>query len=237
MPFRIVDQAIGRVSRPIAQARRLPAYLVAWLRLVDRDIAAFLRLWHRVDPSVRGWLRAPDAYLLYRLARRGPGVGSIVEIGSAWGRSTVCLAAGSKVAQRERVTAIDPHTGDDWYLEEKGIGPIDSFAEFTKNLQAFRVDDWVQPVRMTSEAAAEAASSEPIRLLFIDGLHTYEGVSTDIRDWVPRVIPGGVVVFDDYPNPDPTVGVRRAVDELLASGLVEPRLRSAFNLTWTVRRP
>lgn len=221
---------------PWRRALRLPAYWRAWAGVIDRDLLEFLRLWRRVDPAVRGWLRAPDAYLLYRLARRGPGVGKIVEIGSAWGRSTVCLAAGSKVAHRERVTAIDPHTGDNWYLEEEGAGPIDSFAEFTKNLRAFQVDDWVKPIRATSETAAEGPP-EPIRLLFIDGLHTYEGVSADVRDWVPRLIPGGIVVFDDYPNPDPTVGVRRAVDDLLVSGLVEPRLRSAFNLTWTVRRP
>ena len=76
---------------------------------------------------------------------------------------------------------------------------------------------------------------EPIRLLFIDGLHTYEAVAADIRDWAPRVVPGGIIVFDDYMNPDPTFGVKRAVDEMVASGIVEPRLRTIFNLTWTLR--
>ena len=73
-------------------------------------------------------------------------------------------------------------------------------------------------------------------MLFIDGLHTYEGVAGDINDWVPRVCPGGIVVFDDYFNQEPEVGVRRAVDELLRSGLVEPDLHRAHSLAWISKR-
>jgi hypothetical protein len=136
-------------------------------------------------------------------------------------------------AQREKVIAIDPHTGDDWYLAEEGLGPIDSLAEFSGNLQRLHVASWVKAVTATSTAAALSIPVRPVRLLFIDGLHTYDGVAADIRDWVPRVVPGGIVVFDDYMNNDVGVGVRQAVDELVDSGLVEPKLRTVFNLTWT----
>ncbi len=177
----------------------------------------------------------PDAFLLYQLASRSDPPGRAVEVGSAWGRSTVFLAAGSRRAVGNRVLAIDPHTGDDLYLADEGLGPMNSYAEFLANLERLGVSEWVEPVVATSADAAASVPREPIRLLFIDGVHTYEGVRDDIEAWVPRVSPGGFVVFDDYPNPDPRVGVRAAVDDLLSSGLVEPTLHQAFNLVWTRR--
>jgi predicted O-methyltransferase YrrM len=133
------------------------------------------------------------------------------------------------------VTAIDPHTGDSWYLDEIGEGRIDSFAEFTANIERAGLGEWVTPIVMTSEAAAVELPAKPIRMLFIDGLHTLEGVQRDIDDWVPRVRDGGFVVFDDYDNAAEGVGVRSAVDRLLQSGLVDPTLRRGFNLVWTTR--
>ena len=210
---------------------RLPRFIVSTLRIGWHHPQSFLPLWAEVNPSVRGWLRLPDAHFLYEAARSGPRQGAIVEIGSAFGRSTVFLARGAMDAGRERVTAIDPHTGS----ELDSVDAESPRAEFQRNLVAHGVADHVDLVPTTSEAAAIAMPPEPIRLLFIDGLHTYEAVAADIRDWAPRVVPGGIIVFDDYMNPDPTFGVKRAVDEMVASGIVETRLRTIFNLTWTLR--
>lgn len=217
-----------------SRIRRVPSYVRAIAGMLGRDIVPFLRMWLPIRQRVRGWLRGPDALLLFRLARRGPGTGGIVEIGSAWGKSTICLASGSRLAGREIVTAIDPHTGDAWFLDEVGAQRIDSFAEFSANVERAGCREWVKPIVKTSEAAA-LEPAEPVRLLFIDGLHTYEAVQQDIADWVPRVVPGGVVIFDDYDNTAPGVGVKRAVDDLLRTGLVDPTLRRGFNLVWTVR--
>jgi len=208
----------------------------------------FIRLWVRARRRIPGWLTGPDARLLYALAHHGPGQGAIVEIGSAWGLSTVFLATGAKCAGRERVYAVDPHTGDPWYLQ--GIAPprrgvvtrtvqsaaFSSQAQFEAVLREFCVDDWVEPVVLTSEEAARVVDTGPVRLLFVDGLHTYEGVSTDLTSWVPRVVRGGIIVFDDYFNRNPGVGVKPAVDELLASGFVEPQLHHEGGyFTWTRR--
>ncbi|HEY7701856.1 MAG TPA: class I SAM-dependent methyltransferase [Candidatus Limnocylindrales bacterium] len=220
---------------PFQRVVRIPAYLRSLATLIRPDIVRFLPIWVRHVRHVRGWLRLPDAFLLYRLARARRPAGDIVEIGSAWGRSTVCLAAGSRSVRAERILAIDPHTGDDWFLEETGQERIDSLAEFQANVDGAGLHDWVTPLVTTSELAARERPAGPIRLLFIDGLHTLEGVQRDIADWVPRVAPGGVIVFDDYDNTADGVGVRVAVDRLLDSGLVEPTLRRAFNLVWTYR--
>ena len=217
----------------------LPSSVVRRSRLLSRtlreDGLAFAWLWWRVQRSVRGWLTPTDAHLLYSLARRGPGEGAIVEIGSAWGKSTIILASGSKRARRERVYAIDPHTGDPWYLRSEHLSEFSSLDGFLRNLRRFRVDDWVVPVVSDSTAAAQTFDSGPIRLLYIDGLHTYEGVRADIDNWVPRVASGGLIVFDDYLSPFEDVGVRKAVDELVAAGQVEPVQQEGI-LVWTRKR-
>ena len=133
------------------------------------------------------------------------------------------------------MTAIDPHTGDAWFLNDEGVGSIDSFAEFSRNVAGACLVAWVTPLVMTSETAAAEPSPPRVRLLFIDGSHTFEGVQRDIDDWIPRVPAGGIIVFDDYDNTADGVGVRRAVDGLLASGSVEPVLRRSFNLVWMYR--
>jgi hypothetical protein len=208
------------------------------LRSLRRDGVDFLTFWPIAHRSIPGWLTICDARLLYAMAHNGPGRGAIVEIGSAWGKSTIALARGSKRARREPVHAIDLHTGDPWYLDEAGIDgkPFSSLAGFRDNIRRFQVQDWAIPIVATSMEAAATVDIGPIRLLYIDGLHSYEGVSADIETWVPRVIPGGLIVFDDYANKNPGVGVRAAVDGLVSSGLVEPRLRLAELLTWTRKR-
>ena len=232
--------------------RKLDRWLTIGSRSLREEGLGFIALWPRVHHSVPGWLTTADARLLYAFAHHGPGEGAIVEIGSAWGRSTVALASGSKRAGREPVYAIDPHTGDDWWLRGiagapgalgtrdeatascPGYSSLDSFRE---TLRRYDVEDHVVTVVSTSNDAAEQLETGPIRLLFVDGLHTYEGVRDDIRNWVPRVVHGGIVVFDDYYNPLPGVGAKQAIDELLTTGLVEPVLCHTTDFhVWTRRR-
>jgi predicted O-methyltransferase YrrM len=223
----------------------LPANPRLLVRSLREEGLGFVRFWPRLRATVPGWTGLLEGRSLYAFAHHGPGRGAIVEIGSAWGRSTICLARGSKSAGRERVHAVDPQPDivepciwpdAGW---QKGLGQA---AEVTGsrlpwllyNLGRFGVDDWVDPIVSTS-ASASSLPIGAIRLLFIDGSHTYEAVKADIDAWLPRVVPGGVVVFDDYIETKPSWGVRRAVDELLASGDVRPYLGTAGTHVWTVK--
>ena len=55
-----------------------------------------------------------------------------------------------------------------------------------------------------------------VRLLWIDGDHSYEGVRRDLTAWQPFLLPECQIVFDDLINPD--IGPRRLIDELIAGG-------------------
>jgi predicted O-methyltransferase YrrM len=240
-------------SRPVRRAwlralLGLPANPRLLARSLREEGLGFVRFWPRLRATVPGWTGVYEGRSLYALAHHGPGRGAIVEIGSAWGRSTICLARGSKSAGRERVHAIDPHLKNPepgrWRAAggQKGMGRVpqsyigdgSTLPWLLYNLRRFGVEDWVVPIVSTS-ASASNLPIDGIRLLFIDGSHTYEGVKSDIDAWLPRVAPGGVVVFDDYLGTKPTWGVRRAVDELLSSGKVRPSLATAGMHVWTLK--
>jgi predicted O-methyltransferase YrrM len=245
----------------MAGMNRLKPRLELATQSIREEGLGFLTLFPRVARTVPGWLEPRDARLLYALAHHGPGEGAIVEIGSAWGLSTIFLAAGARAGGRGRIIAIDPHTGDPWYLDStEGVWPpsgglrrlaavgaprpaylpdrpgtgFTSLDGLRANLRRFGLERYVDVVVQTSNDAAKTLAPEPIRLLYIDGLHTYEGVHDDITTWVPRVVPGGVIVFDDYFNTNSGVGVHQAVDELLASGQVS-ELHASYLLTWVTK--
>lgn len=67
------------------------------------------------------------------------------------------------------------------------------------------------------EAAMWLAHQPRVDVAFIDGDHSYEGVTQDVAMVLPRCNPGAVIALHDIVACD---GVRRAWEELLASGRV-----------------
>jgi predicted O-methyltransferase YrrM len=165
--------------------------------------------------TVDGWLTDAQAALLWQAARRVPAAGSIVEIGSFRGRSTIVLARGARPGVT--VTAIDPHAGAD-----RGPGEIApdasrgerDFTAFRANLAAAGVADRVRHVRKESAAALDDVDGE-IDLLFIDGAHRYRPARDDIQRWAARVAPGGTLLIHDAFN---AIGVTAAQTRLLVFG-------------------
>lgn len=167
---------------------------------------------------VRGWRGWRSGLTLFWLAAATPGQGTVVEIGSAWGLSTIMLSmAASRFRPGDQIVSIDPHTGDPGFLDDNRLEGFDSHQEFLQNLAATRSAAGVLPVRATSHLARESYSFGPIRLLFVDGLHSYEAVAEDIRDWAGLVDPDGVIAFDDYGHPR-WPGVAQAIDEAVSEG-------------------
>jgi len=170
----------------------------------------------------------PAGKFLFSIAGTTRGNGDILEIGSCFGRSTIYLAEGARHANHRTVWAVDPHTGDiAWDL-----GRVSTYEVFLQNIRKFGVENRIKPLKMTSKEAAHAWNGAPIRILFIDGWHSYDAVTEDILLWFPHVISGGLIIFDDYPNPE-FPGVRQAVDEQMLKLPVERPIRIAATLAWT----
>lgn len=210
-PLDLLAVSPGRLAAAALRGARRHVRETVELRLED---PAFARAWERCVP-VPGWLDRDAARLLFGLAAHGPArgraEGRIVEIGSYLGRSTILLA----LARAGTVVAVDPHEGE---LTAGEHGPAaDTYPLFLRNLETAGVAGLVEPRRQTSLEAARDWS-EPVRLLYLDGLHDYESVRDDVAAWAPHVAPGGFVVFDDYA----VHGVQRAIAEAQADGMLPP---------------
>jgi MMP 1-O-methyltransferase len=183
--------------------------------------------------SVAGFLQENEARFLGLLAACAPASGAIVEIGSFKGRSTVMLASIAKHYGLGPVVAIDPHTttAPTDPVIEKGSS---TFEEFQASLRGAGVESQVEIHRACSRDVAKGWT-RPIRLLWIDGDHTYAGVKEDFDLFSPFVSTGGIVAFHDvlhgYEGP-----IRVLVEEVLRSDRFGP---AGFvqSLAWSQFRP
>lgn len=70
-------------------------------------------------------------------------------------------------------------------------------------------------LRGDSTQMAEYVPAASLALLYIDGDHSYLGVTTDLLAWVDKVRVGGIIAFHDYENT--SYGVKQAVNEFAAA--------------------
>ena len=177
------------------------------------------RSWYSVArqvKSIQGWVPDTAGMGLYQLARFGNHNGTVVELGSWKGRSTVWLASGIRDRGQGYVHAVDTWKGstNESVHEEllKGYSDTQLYDEFTNNLKNRALFQYVTATIADTAAAAKLWSPDrEIGLLFIDASHEYEGVRDDIAAWTPYVQSGGYIVFDDIPSWE---GPTRALNEI-----------------------
>jgi predicted O-methyltransferase YrrM len=168
----------------------------------------------RVD-GIDGWMTPGQAAALHDAATRCPEGGTIVEIGSFRGRSTIVLA--SAATPGVTVIAIDPHAGNDRGPQEiEGFDDeaADDHAVFNANLAAAGVADRVRHIRSFSDDALGEVDGE-VDVLYIDGAHRYGPALADIRSWGDRVTGGGAMLIHDSFS---SIGVTGAILRQLVPG-------------------
>lgn len=160
----------------------------------------------------QGWTDKNKLCVLFHVAKTTRGLeGDILEIGSAWGRSTVLFG----YASNKNIWSIDPHTGGRAYIE-RGEAQ-DSFETFKANLARNGLDGRVKILKCTTDEVIEKKllpDSLRFAMVFIDGLHTARGVEVDFELAFERLVQGGIMVFDDYFE-DSIPDYTKMIDELV----------------------
>ena len=133
--------------------------------------------------------------------------GRIVEIGSWEGRSTVALANGTL----EPVHAVDTWQGSPDEISAVLAAQRDVKATFDRNIAELTRGNVIAHQMGWRQYLAEDRS--PIKLLFIDGEHTYLEVRDTIETALPMMVPGGIICGDDNHHPP----VQRAVLDALGN--------------------
>jgi MMP 1-O-methyltransferase len=187
----------------------------------------------RLTDRTPGFLGESEARFLGLLAACVPARGAIVEIGSFKGKSTVMLASVAAHYGLGPVIAVDPHTAP--AVTDAKIAPGSStFEEFMNALRSAQVEDGVEIHRAYSREAAKGWN-RPIRLLWIDGDHTFAGAREDFELFSPYLSNGAVVAMHDalhaYEGP-----IRVFVERILRSDKFGP---AGFvqSVAWSQYRP
>ncbi len=162
-----------------------------------------------------GHLTEREGAFLAVLAAHGPGEGVVLEIGSFKGRSTIILARVEQETKgRSNVVAVDPLTSPS-VTDPSLDGAASCRDVFFGNLERAGVRESIE----FHECTAHKLSLDwvrSIRLLWIDGDHTYDGVTSDFVDFSPHLAPGGIIAFHDVMH---CAGVTRVFAErVLRSG-------------------
>lgn len=159
--------------------------------------------------DVDGFLDPLETQLLFDLAMHVPRNGTIVELGSYRGKSTIALAMGAQISDAT-VYAVDHHP--DYISVDTAYGMFDNQAYY-ENIARHGVGSVLKTINLSSMQFIQYWR-EPIDLLWIDASHEYEDVKTDFLNWSPFVR-GKIAMHDTSGWFE---GVSHFVEELLAAG-------------------
>jgi predicted O-methyltransferase YrrM len=200
---------------------------------IPADLETVLNDAWEATRKVPGHLTEKEARFLGLLAACVPAKGMIVEIGSFKGRSTVMLAKVASHYGCGPVVAIDPHNSP-ILLDHQTDQEASSYRDFLDSIHAAGVSAHVESQAAYSKEVANSWN-RPIRVLWIDGDHSYEGAKSDLDGFLPHLVPHGVVAYHDALNNFPGP-IRVFVEDILRSDRFGP---AGFvpSIAWAQFRP
>lgn len=183
-----------------------------------------LQTYNRVE-KIRGFFNKDDAMhfaLLLGYQDIAGTKGDVLEIGSWFGRSTAFIA--SYIGANGRLIVCDAFELEsrDQYHRRPNL------AEFQYNIKHCVPDFDLSRLLIYPclSAQFEPPADAQLRFAHIDGGHGYDEAMHDLRLVAELMVPGGVIVVDDFAHPR-WPDVRRAVDAFLTE---DPRFGLAASL-------
>lgn len=157
-------------------------------------------------------------------AAQVPADRAIVELGVFRGATAIIMGWGAQQGHGAHVWGIDawdlPGNTYDAPFTDPGSR---NWARY--NVKAQGLANQVTLIHDFSSVAADRwpviGQGRQIGLLFVDADHSYGGARGDVASWTPHLADDAVIAFDDYGHPD-WPGVKQAVDDMVAEGVLEP---------------
>ena len=160
--------------------------------------------------DVKGFLNDKEAKKLQELFLNVHHLGSVLEIGTYCGKSTLNFAVVARKIDG-LIYTVDHHTGSEEHqlgeeyhdedLYDRRLEKFNTLPEFLTNLMLSNLGKYIIPILGKSSEASKTFS-ETISLLFIDGGHSHEAALSDYNSWKEKICSGGLLVIHDvFPNP------------------------------------
>ena len=114
----------------------------------------------------------------------------------------------------QHLYAVDPwRTFDDYDEKKNDTALLDAaFATCVEYSLIYTDAGRMTILRETSVEAARHLPDAAFDFVYIDANHSYEHAAQDVRLWLPKVKPGGILAGHDYRRD--RFGVKRAIDEM-----------------------
>jgi len=119
-------------------------------------------------------------------------------------------------------------------LDHQANADASSYQDFLDSIRGAGVSNHVEAHRARS-ADVSSSWNRPIRVLWIDGDHSYEGAKKDLDGFFPHLAPLGVVAFHDALNAFPGP-IRVFVEDVLRSDRFGPA-GFVHSIAWAQYRP
>lgn len=176
-----------------------------WYKIIDRNRAMLVEKFSLPE----GMFWDYDIQEYRKIISEVPEGGTICELGPWKGRS-LCSVADIIKKKKLKVIAVDIFTGTAHEADLVRQGKeSDIEAIFRANMKRFGLDPVVH--RMTTNEAAKIIKDKSLDLCFIDADHSFEGITDDLKNWIPKVKKGGLIGGHDY-NGMAWPAVRQVVD-------------------------
>ena len=134
----------------------------------------------------------------------------LVELGSHTGVSFFAFCEAVKQSwSKTTCYAVDTWKGD----EQAGFYGEDVYIKFSEHVEKC-YSNFATMLRMKFDDAVQYFKDESIDILHIDGLHTYDAVKHDFYTWLPKVKPGGIILFHDVAEQGNNFGVYKLWHEI-----------------------
>lgn len=143
---------------------------------------------------VEATIKQQEIPFLAMLAAYPTAPGCILEIGAFKGASTIVLSKAARAAGDECIWTVDPFTSPS--ETDPDLSGDSCYPEFMDNLGKTGEARFVRVFRGVSQDLAQQWR-QPLRVLWIDGDHTYCGVKQDLDLFSPFLSDGAIIAFHD----------------------------------------
>ena len=202
------DERQKRLDDVYVAQNRPEAYVIGEHILKYRRKILFGKVLDEAE-KIQGWMSRAELEWLSRAAYES---GSVIEVGSWKGRSTLAIALS---------TDGPVHVVDTWDGSPE-LPAMQAEAADNKVFQEFRKNAGALVTMHRGDSVAQAAGLPTVGMVFLDGGHTYEQKKADLLAYMPKATK--LICGHDFPDPH----VRQAVVELLGDPQIVPGTRLWF---------
>lgn len=140
-----------------------------------------------------------------------PENGVIIESGTYLGNTSALMVYYLTGANKKfKLFTIDNFKFDNVSNMQKDVDHIsDGYQNYLENIKDLGVADYITTIVSDSIEAISHFADKSVDFLFIDDVHGYGHVKTQLEKWLPKMVDGGIIFGDDYVD-----GVKQAFDEM-----------------------